>query len=445
MYSKIENEVDIKSADRFTNNIVNFAGIMCIILILWVVLYPYPIVKLVASGFEGEILMLAVDFTRISIFGIFFTCIIYILSAYLQLKNCFIIPAAMGVVLNSIIIVSIVISAKVNNVFILSLGTVIGMMFQMLFLLPAVIKNGYRYKFVLEKNDRYLKQMLYLSIPVILGISGNQINTIIDRTIASQIAIGGISALTYANRLNLFIQGIFVMSLSTVMYPEIAKLAASNDMDRLKRLLAESIGVINIFVVPATAGAMIFSEPIIRMLFSRGAFDSEAIKLTSSALFFYSIGMVSYGLREVLSRVFYSMQDTKTPMLNASLGILLNIVLIIILSKYLGIGGLALSTSIAAILTTILLFFSLKKKIGEFGTKQILITFFKISIASATMGILAKVLFDYLSTILSQNNSLIIAISLGAIIYFIIIYFMKIEDVDLIVNIIKRRFSKDKV
>ena len=96
-------------------------------------------------------------------------------------------------------------------------------------------------------------------------------------------------------------------------------------------------------------------------MFGRGAFDYDAIKMSSSALFFYSIGMVGMGIREVLARAFYSLQDTKTPVINATVGVFINIVLNIILSKYLGVGGLALATSISALVTAALMFVSFKK------------------------------------------------------------------------------------
>lgn len=147
-------------------------------------------------------------------------------------------------------------------------------------------------------------------------------------------------------------------------------------------------------------------------------------------------------MRDILSRAFFSMQDTKTPMVNGAIGVVLNIILNIILSRYLGIGGLALATSIAAIFTTVILFISLRRKIGPFGMKHVSISFLKILVASLVMGLLAKLSFDYLTATLSQNLSLIIAIGVGTISYFVIVYFMKIEDVDVIVNAVKKKPGK---
>jgi putative peptidoglycan lipid II flippase len=315
----------------------------------------------------------------------------------------------------------------------------------MLFI-PYVYKLNYRYKWVLDFKDKHIKNMMHLALPLIIGVSVNQINVLVDRTIASKIIVGGISALNYANRLTDFILGIFVLSIVAVMFPMISKMASEQDFAGLKKTLTESINIISMLVIPATIGAMFFAEPIVKLLFDRGEFNAQAIILTSSALFFYSIGMIGVGLREVVSRAFYSLRDTKTPMINASISVALNIILNIILSRFLGIGGLAFATSISAIFCTLLLFISLRKKIGPFGMKNVTITFAKIFFASLVMGLIAKCTFSYLTAnIFRQNLSLIIAIGIGAISYFGMIYSMKIEDVDVIVRTIKEKLGKGTI
>jgi putative peptidoglycan lipid II flippase len=357
------------------------------------------------------------------------------------LKNNFVVPGLINIPLNFIIIFFIAISYQFDIIF-LAFGTTIALVFQMLVLIPFVNKKGYKYSLTFNMYDKDLKKFVYLSIPVIIGVSVNQINVLVDRTLASQIAIGGISALTYANRLNYFVQGIFVASISTSAYPMISKLAVENNISRLKKSLSEAICGINLLIIPVTIGTMIFAKPVIKLLFGRGAFDSQAIYMTSYALFFYSIGMVGVGLREIVAKVFYSFQDTKTPMINASISLGVNVVLNIILSKFLGIGGLALASSISAIFCTVLLFISLRKKIGPFGMKNITISFIKILCASLAMGVISKVSYNALFKNINANLSLILSIGIGAITYFTIIYFMRIEEVDVIVNAIKRKMIK---
>jgi len=441
IYSNIVKENSITVADTFTNNIISFILIICTGVVLVSSIFTEPIVKLFASGFEGETLKLAIRFTRISLYAVYLSGLIYVFSSYLQLKNNFIVPAIIGVPLNIITIISIMLSSASNKL-ILPIGTLIAAASQLILMVPFAHKIGYRYKLIYDRYDPYLKKMVYLSLPVLIGVSVNQINVLVDRTIASRIVIGGISALTYANRLNLFIQGTFVMSLATVMYPMISKMAAEGNMEGLKKSLSEVIVFINLLVLPATVGTMIFAEPVVKLLFGRGAFDSQAIALTSCALVFYSIGMVGFGLREILARVFYSMQDTKTPMINAVIGVVLNIILNIILSKYMGISGLALATSIAAIFTTGSLFISLRKKIGPFGMKQVTISFLKILLASLIMGVILKLFYNLFLFFISENISLIISIVLGSTIYILTIYFMKIDDVRVIMNSVKGKIKR---
>jgi putative peptidoglycan lipid II flippase len=441
LYSNIVQEKDVSRAEQFTNNIINFVIVICTSMIFLGFIFTEPLVKIFASGFTGSTLKLAVLFTRIMLFGIYFTGVNHILSGYLQIKNNYIIPAIIGFPINVITIIAIALSFYFNIVF-LAIGSVIATASQLLLLGPFIYKKGFNYRFVLDRHDEYLKKMLFLTLPIILSVSVNQINVLVDRTLASQIVVGGISALNYANKLNFFVHGIFVTSIATVMYPFISRMAAEKNFIGLKRVLSQSISGINLLIIPATVGMMVFAEQIVQMLFGRGAFDEQAIALTSIALFFYALGMVGVGLREVLSRAFYSLQDTKTPMINAAIAVTINIILNIILSKLMGLGGLALATSISALFCTFLLFISLRKKIGHFGLLDITKSFFKIVVASLFMGLLAKWVYDALLLYLSANMSLMLAIAIGAGVYFALIYFMKIKEVEEIIKLAKQELKK---
>ena len=441
MYSKIEREYGEKEGNRYTNNLVNILIIICTIMIIFGLLFTDKIVKIFALGFEGKTLALAVQFTKIGLLGIYFTGLIYIFNGFLQIKGNYVIPALIGFPMNFFIILSIFLSSN-TNIIVLSIGSVVATASQLALLIPFIHKKGYRYKFILDIKDKHIKNMAYIALPVIIGVSVNQINVLVDRTLASSIAVGGISALNYANRLNLFVQGLFVISIATAMYPMISRMAAEDNINGLKKSVSEAINSINLLVIPATIGAMIFAEPVVKLLFGRGAFDPQAISMTSNALFYYSLGMVGFGLEVILKRAFYSLQDTKTPMNNAAIAMVMNIVLNIILSKYMGLGGLALATSISAIFCTVLLFISFRKKIGSFGMKNIAISSIKILCASLVMGIIAKLSYSILLRYISANLSLIISIGIGAVIYFVIIYFMKIEEVDTMINAVKKKLEK---
>jgi putative peptidoglycan lipid II flippase len=441
MFNEIKVKKDEKRAIEFTNNLINILIVLCTFLVVITLVFTTPIVKLFATGFSGETLKIAVRFTRISIVGIYFSGLVYIFTAYLQIKNQFVIPALIGFPMNIIIIVSMFIASKTNAIY-LAIGSIVAFASQLVFVLPFAYKKGYRFYIVFNIKDKYIVNLFNIALPAILGVSVNQLNVLVDRTIASKVAEGGISALNYANKLQLFVFGIFVTSISTVLYTTLSKMAAELNYEGLKKSLIESISSINLLVIPATVGAMIFSTQVVEMLFGRGAFDERAVKMTSSALFFYSIGMIGYGLSEVLSKAFYSMKDTKTPTINAVIALIMNIILNITLSKFMGIAGLALATSISAIVCTGLLFLSLRKKIGSFGLKEIFISFTKITIASIVMGVVAKLSYNILLGNLSKNLSLIIAIMVGGLVYFAIIPFMKIREVDETIFKLKQKFIK---
>ena len=134
--------------------------------------------------------------------------------------------------------------------------------------------------------------------------------------------------------------------------------------------------------------------------------------------------------------------ETRNPVSYTHLDVYKRQILNLILSRFLGVGGLALATSISATFITVLLITGLRKKIGAFGFRNITISFFKILSASVLMGIIAKVFFNYLTTTLSQNLSLLLAMAVGAATYFVLIYFMKIEDVDAVVKAVRKRIGE---
>jgi putative peptidoglycan lipid II flippase len=158
-----------------------------------------------------------------------------------------------------------------------------------------------------------------------------------------------------------------------------------DNLEGLKQTLKDAISIVSLLIIPATIGAMAFSNEIVNLLFGRGAFTVEAIKMTGDALFYYSVGMIAYGLRDILSRAFYSLKDTKTPVITATIAVILNIVLNLILSRYIGIGGLALATSISSIVATVSLFFILRRRIGALGIKGLTMSVGKNVLASLIM------------------------------------------------------------
>ncbi|HHT66590.1 MAG: murein biosynthesis integral membrane protein MurJ [Caldicoprobacterales bacterium] len=429
LYNEIVREHGPARGVRFTNHLINLTLIACTILFLPVLAFPKIVVRMFASGFSSTAMDTAVTFTRISIIGIYFIGIFYVFEAFLHQNGSYSISGFSALPVNLLVMAAIAISVKTDKL-VLSIGSVISVILHTLSLIYFSYRKGYRYHFGLDFRDTYLKKMILLVLPLIIGSSAYQINQVVERTIASQIAVGGITTLSYAQKLVSFIKDIFVLSIVTVLYPNISRMAAGSHMISFKKTVSDAAVGICLLMIPSTIGVMIFSKPIIELLFRRGAFDANAVSMTSEALFFYSLGMTALGIRSVLVKAFYSLKDVKTPVKNSAISIVSNILLNVLLAKSFGIAGLALASSISGGLAVSLLYFSLKNKIGPMDIKSFAASLLKIILISLGMGLAAKLFFEILKTILNQNLSLLLSVFLGAAFYLAGISYSKIAMVD---------------
>ncbi|MGB6779558.1 MAG: murein biosynthesis integral membrane protein MurJ [Planococcus citreus] len=442
LLTNIIQNINSREGLRFTNKLINLLLIICTIVLVFGIIFTELIINVVAPGFDQNILSMAILFTRISFISIYFNILTHIFRGFLQVKESFFISTIIGIPFSIVLIVSIAVSYH-SDVIVLAIGYVFATFIQFLMLLIHAYRKGYRYEIILDFKDKNIRRIILIAIPVIIGTSVNQINLIVNKSIASTVSVGGISALEYANTLSNFVLAVVVASIYTVLLPLLSKKAANSDIAGLKEILSDVIIGMMVLVIPAISGFMILSEQIVTMLYGRGAFDNEAIFMTANALFYYSIGLIGYALRDVVSSVFYSLQDSKIPMINAVIAVALNIILSLMLSKYMGISGLALATSLSIIFCTALLIASLKRKIGSLDFKNIVASFMKIMLASAIMGVIVKVSFMILSLYITFVLSLLISIAVGALAYFIFIYLMNIKEVNTIVNGFKGRlFAK---
>ncbi|WP_270942807.1 murein biosynthesis integral membrane protein MurJ [Romboutsia lituseburensis] len=443
MYCDINNSLGEEEALKFTNNMFNLVATICLLLAIMGFIFAKPLVKVFAFGFKAETFEIAVNFTKILIVGIVFTGLSFIMTAYLQVKNNFIIPGIVSVPKNIIIILSILLSITYGP-YIMIWGTVVGMATEFIFQIPFAIKEGYKYNLYVNIKDEYIKKAAWLIIPVIIGVGVNQVNAMIDRTLASTLVEGSISSLNYANKLNGFVMGLFITSISTVIYPILSNLSLDKNRGEFTNSVVQGINTVVLLVTPISIGAMVLATPIVRLLFQRGEFDERATNMTAIALIMYSIGMIAFGLREVLGKVFYSLHDTKTPMINGVMTMVINIVFNLILIKYLKHAGLALGTSLSSILGIIFLFKSLNKKIGYFGQDKILKIIFKSIIAAIIMGFSTYLTYKISNDIVKNEViTLIVSIIVGALTYGISALVLKIEEVNIIINILKNKKNKE--
>ena len=432
MYNKLNAESGEQRALDFTNTLINIVIIICLIIAGLGMIFTKPLVKLFASGYEGQVLLTTISFTRILLISVVFVGLSNIMTGYLQIKNNFVIPGLIGIPYSLVIMASIYLSSR-SNIYILVYGTLIAILFKFLFQVPFAYKKGYRYSFKINYKDPAMKEILVLILPVVIGVGVSQVSAIIDKSLASTLGTNVVASFSYATKLYEFVQALFITSILSVVYPKMSKLLVGDNIDAFKVSLRKTINIIVFLLVP-----------IVKVLLQRGQFTYDDTIMTANILKFYTIGIIAFAVRDVMTRGFYSLHDSKTPMVNGIVSIVFNIVLNLILIRFLGYKGLALATAISAYIGLILVYFSLKKKIGNFEQHKVFSVAIKSVVSSLIMGVAAKFIFEFVSNLLgagiiNEILSLGLSVGAGAIIYFIIIYILKVEELNIVIEMVNSK------
>lgn len=442
MYTEVNEKKGEKEALKFTSNVISIVLVISLIFIALGITFTEPLVKLFAMGFEGERLALTIKFTKVFMLGVGFVGITYIVKSFLEIKNRFVVTGLMPLPYNILILIAIVASVKFGTS-VLAIGTLIALFSQLLVQLPFAFKEGFKYKPTINIKDENLKKMAILVAPILLGASVTQLNSLIDKNLASTLVEGSLSAMNYAYKLNIFVTGMFITSITSVIYPLFAKLTSEDNINELKKSIVTSINSVVLIIIPVSIGAFILAKPIVQVLFERGEFTHEHTIMTAGVLACYAVGMLASGVRDILVRVFYSLKDTKTPMTNSIVCVIFNVIFNLLLIKHLKAPGLALGSSLSAIVAVAFLSINLRKKIGKFNGKMILSTLIKTIIAGTVMS--AGVLASY-SMILGFNQkvALFASIFIGAIIYGAMVFILKVDACEYVLDIVKRKILKRK-
>jgi len=230
-------------------------------------------------------------------------------------------------------------------------------------------------------------------IPRFFGIGIGQINFFVDTyfVLAKGMPQGSLAALSVADRVMELVLGGYAIAVATAILPMMSHQAAANDFESLKKTLSFSVRIVAFITIPAALGLMILREPIIRVLFQHGQFVAESTRLTARALLYYAVGLPALASVKLIVPAFYSTRDTKTPVIVASISLVLNIALNIIFLQFffkrVQNGGPALATALATFFDFFALFIIFRLRYGPLGTLEILRSFSKISLCAAIMGV----------------------------------------------------------
>lgn len=438
------------AAFRLVNNTLNLLLLLSVVLGIASYLLTPQVVSILAPGFHGDQAALAIQLTRIMLPAVLAMALAGLTTAVLQSRQHFWIPAAVGLPYNFVLITAIILSARFSGIAGVAVGTALAIFSQGLIQIPFLYRLGFRYQFVLDFREEGLRKMGILIWPVLIGIAAAQLNTIIDRWLASTLAEGSISALNYAFRLVMLPQGLIVGAITSVTYPFFSQMAATNRGADLQEAYLKTAKVLILFFVPLTAGMIVLREPFVRAAFQRGAFDAIDTISTAVALLFYSLGLLSYALNDLSAKVFLAVQDTRTPVMVTVLVVGCNVVLNLMLIKPMAHGGLALATSIASTIGAGSYFWFFHRRYGLKDGRRLLVVAGVAVVASVFMGAGVSWLYNVIPAawkvggFLRQVAVLLSLAGIGAAFYLMLIKATRLPEGDALFEIISKIMHRNK-
>ena len=429
---------------KFVSVILVLAMMVLTVITLFGILMAPLIVRILAPGFIGnpEGLALTIRLTKIIFPYLIFIGLTAYSMAILYTFRKFAVPAFSPCLLNISLIVSALLSTKYLSepVYGLAAGVLIGGFFQLAVQIPPLIKMGYHFQRPASMRHPGVAKVGRLLLPRMFGAGVYQLTIFIDTFCASLVTIvgaGGISAIYYSNRIIQLPMGVFSLALASAVLPTLASLAIQKNTDKFRETILFAVENIFFVMAPISVITMALSRPIIRILFERGAFDQYSTAITSSALLFYSIGLFAFGGIKILVSAFHSMQDTKTPVKVAAGCLVINAVLNIILMFPMKVAGIALASSIAALVNFSLLFWIMHKRIG--GMVHELQSFAtRIILAAFAAGLITRWLWPIVPE-LNDIVRLIIVPTIGTIVYAAVSYYLNVPQARKAVVWIKER------
>ena len=342
-------------------------GVLGAILLLFTVagVAAAPLFVLIqAPGFGGAKFALTVEILRITFPYLLFVSLVALAAGILNSYGRFAAAAFTPVLLNLCLIAAALWFAPGLDQPVLALawGVFIAGVLQLAFQAPFLARLKLLPRPKLARDHDGVARVLRLMLPAIFGVSVAQINTMVNTILASFLTNGSVSWLTYSDRIMEFPLGVFGIALATVILPSLSHRHVNNSRAEFSHLLDWGLRWVFVIGIPATAALVILAGPILTTLFHHGAFDARDVRMTTQALIAFALGLPGFILIKVLAPGFYARQDTRTPMRIGVIALLANIVLSLVLVFPLAHTGLALATSIAALVNAGLLFRLLRRQ-----------------------------------------------------------------------------------
>lgn len=421
--------------------------VLLFIVSIGVIVAPY-IVTLIAPGFRyaSEKFEITVSLTRIMFPYLLFISLAALSMGILNTFGRFAIPALSPIMLSIFMIGSVYFLTPMFDtpIYGLAIGVILGGIFQLLIQLPAVWRRKISIGWSFKPTHPGVIKIGKLMLPMMFGLSVTQLNIFINTLLSSLLEEGSISYLYYGIRLIHFPLGIFGVAMASAVLPTLSASAVKGDYKSLRETYSFALRLLLFITLPALTGLIVLRIPIVNVLFQSRAFDYTATLGTAKAVMFYSLGLWAFAGTRVTAQTFYSLQDTKTPVKATTLGVAVNIILSILLMKPLKHGGLALATSLAAMVNLSFLLWSLRRRLGHIGMRDIVFSLKTIIPATAVTGLVAWWLSKgdiWMMDGYTYKKAAILAGTIGAsvITYVAILYMLRSKELLFLWNMITTR------
>lgn len=425
------------AAMQFANNFVTVAGTLAMAVALLGVIFAEPLVKLMTPGYSavpGKVEQTA-QLLRVLFPSIVFTAVAYIAVGILQSFGEFTVPSLISVVSNGVMILYLAVFGNKLGLMGVAVSMLIAWVMQLLIQIPWLKKFGYKYKFIFDLKDEGIKEAALIAVPVLISSWIQPLCNVINMSFGSGLGDGAVSALNWANKIYIIMVGVFAYAITNFIFPKLSRLGAKDGGDGFADMTRMSVGWILFIIILISALFLALSEPIVKVVFERGAFTAESTNITATALFYYSFGMAGYAVCEVLNKSFYAIQDGKTPMYTSVMGVIVNLLGAFVFTRLLnmGVGGLALASAISSVAIGIGLMVMINKRKGKVITGEFLINILKMFVCGLAAFITAELIYPMTAVLDGGMIMTLVRLCIAAIpatvLYLVVAYILRIDEI----------------
>lgn len=441
-----------ENAWKLASAIINLVFlIISLLAVLAAIFAPQVVRYILAPGFvdDPEKFQLTVQLLRIILPSTVIFSISGLIMGILNAHQSFLFPALAPSMYSLGMIFGVLFLSPSMGIFGLAWGVVLGASFHLIVQLPKLFKLGGNYWPVLGLNNSAVREVGTLMLPRLAGVAVVQLNFLVNTNLASRYSEGSVTGLTYGFTLMLMPLMLIAQAIAIASLPTFSAQAALGKLDEMRNSLSTALRAVFMLSIPAAVGMIILRYPLIKVLYENGTtFTTESTELVAWALLWYTVGLVGHSAVEILSRAFYAMKDTKTPVVVGVIAMSINILLSILLGSlflrigWLAIGGLALANSIATGLESIVLLIILRKRMNGLEGRKIFILLVKVTVAVSLMGIAIGWLVN--SVALSDGVTLVIGAILGGGLYAGLLLALRVEDFTVLVKYFMRKLNRKR-